>query len=261
MKAFVVLLQAIWELIRGILGFVLILGVFGGLAAAVVLPRFRTGDEHVMVPAVSGETVTQAESALEECGLELRVSDREYSDKVAVDRVIRTVPYEGKRVKPGRGVDCVISLGSRSVRVPKVTGLPLSSAEDRLRQAGLSVEEVHREASAQPRHRVLEQRPAAGAKIGRNQSILLVASGGTGFGTYRTSNGVTWLFKRLRVTVPRGAPLQRVRVGVNPADGERRTAYDRVHRPGDEVRVNLVVRKGWTVSVTVRGEPVLSETF
>lgn len=254
-------LQVIYEIIRGLMGTVLTLAVFAGIMALATMTFYGTSPQQVHVPKMKGLTLGQAEKALAERGLKLKSAGKEYHATIPPDHVIRTKPYEGKRVKRGRSVECVISLGSRDVRVPKVTGMSLEIAEQKLRSAGLMIDDIRRQSGDQPRDRVIKQDPAAGAVIGRSKGVILLVSGGPGFGRMDGEGGPDWLFRRIRITVPKGPALQRVQVVVIAGDGKERAAYDRVHRPGDDVRVNVVVRVGWRARVEILGKEILSKTF
>lgn len=251
MKTVVGVLIVIVELLRGLAGLVITLALVLGVTAALILALLGAPPEQVTAPSLRGMTVPEAEEKLTDLGLKLKVSGREHHTEVPEGRIIRSEPYAGKRVKRGRAVQCVMSLGPRTVTVPKVTGLTIAAAERRLLDVGLAVEEIRRKASETARDEVLRQYPPAGAKIGRKQSVVLVASGGQGFGIMRASKGPAWIFKRLRITVPRGVPLQRVQVLLRQSSGDEVTAYDRVHKPGDQVRVKIVGRRGSQVRVKV----------
>lgn len=238
---------------------VITLALFVGLGAGTAMVLFGTNTEQVRVPKLTGLTVEQAEDALRSRGLELETTGREYHASIPQDHIIRTKPYEGKRVKANREIKCVISLGSADVKVPRVVGLGYREAEERVRKAGLRIEEIRRTSSSEPRDRVLKQSPDAGKKAGRSEGMVLVVSGGPKFGTIQIVGEEKWLSKRVRLTVPKGPPLQRVEVTLIPGSGEEETAYDRVHRPGDEVRVNLLARPGWRLKVLLHGNEVLSE--
>jgi len=256
-----VILEDFLELVRGLTATILLIAVFVGIVAGSAMGVFGSAPEQVIVPTVVGLSVKDAEAALKSVGLALRVGERRYDDETPQDAVIESKPYEGKWVKRGRAVVCVISLGTRNVAVPKVTGLTIDLAEERLRKAGLSIEDIRRKASARPRNRVLEQYPKPGAKLGRNQGVVVMASGGKGFGSLPAADGSRWLCKRARFTVPRGAPLQRVQVVLIPGEADKEYVYDRVHRPGDDVRVNVTGRKGWRVKVLLVGKEILAETL
>lgn len=251
MKTVAAILLGMLEVARGIAIVAVSLGLFAGAVAGIALTVLGTRAEQASVPKLQGLTEADADDLLVARGLSLEVVGREYHADVKQDGIIRCNPYEGKRVKRGRAVECVLSLGPRTVLVPRLVGLSIASAEARLGKSGLFVDDIRRERSDSPRNQVLRQHPAAGAKVGRSEGVILVASGGSRFGVVEASSGASWVFKRVRLTVPRGAPLQRVRMTLRPSEGEERTAYDRVHRPGDSVRVNIVGRRGWRIQVSV----------
>lgn len=249
----------IYEMLRGVVGTALTLGVIGGAAAVIVMALLGGPPKQVMVPDLKGLTVAEAEKRLEAEGLKLRVGGREYDADAPEDTISRTDPHAGKRVKTGRVVQVVISVGPRTVVMPDVTGLTLVAAERRVHDAGLTVEEVRRKASEVAQDIVLEQHPTAGGEVGRDEGVVLVASGGEKFGMMEAPDGPPWVFKRLRLVVPKAPPLQRVRVLLKESGGDERVVYDRVHRPGDEVRVSLVARKGWMVRAKVVDEQVFEQ--
>ena len=64
--------------------------------------------------------------------------DQEFSDKVAKDLAIRTLPREATKVTVGTRVRLFVSSGPEQVTVPDVTGLSRESAESRLRDEGFA---------------------------------------------------------------------------------------------------------------------------
>ena len=256
MKHLGITLLGFLEVIRGIACVIITLALLAGVAAGVAMLFFGKAPAKITVPHLQGSTVPEAERTLQPLGLTLRVTGRDYSPTVKQDTVLRSRPYEGKQVKRGRVVEVVLSLGARSVTLPKVVGLPVDAADGKLADAGLRVAEIRRKASDRPRDEVLEQIPGAGKQVGRDDSIVLIASGGSSFGLVSAKEGAPWVFRRVRITVPRGPALQRVQVLLPDAPEEERTAYDRVHRPGDQVSVSIVARKGWRLQALVMDKQV-----
>ncbi len=244
------------EIIRGATGLAFMLALVIGGAAGLVMMLFGRAPTQVQVPRLRGLTVPQGEAAVTKLGLKLRINGRAYDPDVPEDHIIRTEPFPGKRVKHGRAVQCVLSLGPRSVKMPRLSGLTLSAAENRLTDIGLSVTQVKRRASDQPRDEVLEQFPEAEATVNRTEGVVLVASGGDEFATLAAPDGPPWVFRRVRITVPRGPSLQRVQVLLQSSSGDDRAVYDRIHRPGDPVSVNIMGRRGWRVRVKVLDKDV-----
>ena len=89
------------------------------------------GPGDVLVPAVAGLRQGQAIKELEDAGLKVTV-DQEFSDKVAKDLAIRTLPREATKVTRGTRVRLFVSSGPEQLTVPDVTGLSRDSAESRL---------------------------------------------------------------------------------------------------------------------------------
>jgi serine/threonine-protein kinase len=249
------------DVVRGVSGLLLILAVFGGAGVVVFMGLWGTSPAPVTVPQIRGLTREEAEKALRARGLTMVVAGREYDAEIGLDRVIRSKPYEGKLVKKGRVVEVILSLGPRTVKMPDVVGMTLPAAEGAINDKGLRIGEIVRRASSEEVDRVLEQTPEAGKAIARSEPVRLVVSGGPDFGKLEDSEGRTWIFRRLRITVPKGPPLQHVEVLVRDDSGEEQTVYDRPHRPGEQAEVNLVVRPGWRVRVKLQDEEVFRQTI
>jgi serine/threonine-protein kinase len=130
----------------------------------------------VLVPPVANLRQGQAIRELEDAGLEVTL-DREFSDRVAEDFAIRTVPREGIEVTKGTRVRLLVSNGPEQVTVPDVTGLSRESAESRLRDEGLSVA-VEEQESDETEGDVIAQSPAGGAEVPRGGRVTITVSTG-----------------------------------------------------------------------------------
>lgn len=245
------------ELVRGVAVLAITLAVFAGAMVGVVLLFLGGNGEQPMVPDLKGMTATGAEEALVQRGLKYREGTAEYAAETEPGRVAHTKPQAGMRVRRGREVECVLSLGSKSVKVPDVTGMTLAAAEARLGDEGLSIEEIRRRSSDQASGEVITQAPKAGTTVDRAGGVVLTVSGGHDFGRLSAADGPDYVFKKVALVVPRGKALQRVQVTLEKPGGTE-AAYDRVCRPGDKVDVNVSGRAGWGVKVTVAGERVLN---
>ena len=134
------------------------------------------GPGEVLVPPVANLRQGQAIRELEDAGLEVTV-DREFSDRLAKDSAIRTVPREGIEVTKGTRVRLLVSNGPEQVTVPDVTGLSRESAESRLRDEGLSVA-VEEQESDETEGDVIAQSPAGGAEVPRGGRVTITISTG-----------------------------------------------------------------------------------
>jgi beta-lactam-binding protein with PASTA domain len=95
----------------------------------------------VVVPNVVDLSLRNAEIQLQNYGLE--VGSRSYETSRFKTIIRQSIP-EGTTVQKGTVIDLVVGdgLGSRIVNVPEITGLQLSEAQLKLREAGLRVDAV-----------------------------------------------------------------------------------------------------------------------
>jgi hypothetical protein len=260
MRTLTAIALVIVELLRGVALLAITIAAFAGATIGLVLMFLGGGGEQQMVPKLAGATAAEATELLEQRGLKYKAGAREYSADIAQDRVVRSRPAEGMRVKRGREVECTVSLGPKTVVVPALKDMTLAAAEAKLRDAGLEVAEIRRKASHEEADQVLAQEPRAGVTADRQEGVVLVASGGPDFGRLPAADGPDWVFRRLSVTVPQGKPLQRVEVRLHKPGGDE-TAYDRVHRPGDKVSVNVTGRAGWRVRVLLSSDQIMDSSL
>ena len=101
-------------------------------------PFGSDGPEQVAVPALAGETQEDAETLLDEAGLEGEYTE-EASEDVEAGTVISSDPGEGQEVDAGSTVAVTVSAGPSPVDVPDVTGMSESEAESALEEVGLSM--------------------------------------------------------------------------------------------------------------------------
>jgi eukaryotic-like serine/threonine-protein kinase len=94
------------------------------------------GPPPVGVPDVSGETLTDAQSALQDAKLAPGTVHQIYSNTVASGKVIRQEPADGTAPQ-GSAVELWVSKGHAPVPVPAVIGKTQDKAEKLLRTAGL----------------------------------------------------------------------------------------------------------------------------
>ncbi len=98
------------------------------------------GPNPVAVPSISGQTLDEVRSALEEVNLLLGSTSEEFNDFVEKGSVLRLLDENnrplaaGSQVLAGSTLNAVLSAGS----LPDVTGLPVDEARAILQSAGLS---------------------------------------------------------------------------------------------------------------------------
>ncbi|WKD60768.1 Serine/threonine-protein kinase PknL [Corynebacterium ciconiae DSM 44920] len=104
-----------------------------GSTVSVILSK---GPAPVEVPDVRGDSEDSARSALERAGLTVSEVRSEYDEGVDPGDAVSTIPDSGTALSRG---DSVILVVSNAIEVPKVTGLSLDKAKEKLAEAGISV--------------------------------------------------------------------------------------------------------------------------
>ena len=106
-------------------------GVFG-------LYLFRTGGS-VYLPNVVSMDVGRVLEKYGRLDIPVTVKKHLFSDSIPRNHVIEQIPTGGRRIRKGRNIGLIISLGSRDVEVPKVVGENIHRAETLVRLNGLRV--------------------------------------------------------------------------------------------------------------------------
>ena len=129
------------------------------------------------VPRVIGDTTAQAEAALRPLHFNLVVAGHTYSSRVA-RTIVQQVP-SGGRLKQGKSVRVVLSLGLRPVPVPHVANLTEAQADAALKAAGLRpAVPVKREASMTvAAGAVITSAPSGGTLVPGSAVSLTVSTG------------------------------------------------------------------------------------
>ncbi len=240
----------LWAWLRGGASVLVVLAA-GSLAfVGVSFVGLGSSSEPVAVPNVIGEPEGRALVMLAEAGLAGHVAAHNHHEQVPHGHVIGSEPPPLMQVRTGRRVELIISGGPRKISVPKVVELTVDDAKLLLATAGFELGRVTRRHSDQPLDHVLSQSPAGGEKLARGEAIDLVLSGGADFGQLRDRDGHSLLLRRVRIVVPAGPTVQRVRITLNHRYGAR-DLYDRIHRPGDEILIDFTAATGDRLHVYV----------
>ncbi|SDR09272.1 Stk1 family PASTA domain-containing Ser/Thr kinase [Thermostaphylospora chromogena] len=130
------------------------------------------GPRLVGVPELSGLTEQEAKKRLTQAGLKVEKISRISHNEVQRGRVVRTSPPAGEEVKIGSKVEIVVSAG---IALPDVRGMERDEAERVLQEKGFSVRV--REVRGSGRScTVIEQEPAAGTAVDKNETITLTVT-------------------------------------------------------------------------------------
>ena len=132
-----------------------------------------SGPRETSVPEVSGETQSAATAALSAAGLKVSTVKREVAEPTA-GTVISQSPAAGTQVKAGATVTIVVAQAPAKTAVPSVVGQSEVQAISTLKAAGFEATTVTRTVSEEAKvGTVLQQSPAAGAKLTKGQVVTL----------------------------------------------------------------------------------------
>jgi len=145
----------------------------------IVMPRFVRHGEEALVPDLRRIPASEVDARLRAAGLRRGTMTRATDEKVPMGQASRQSPPPGARVKRGRAVDIVVSLGAETQRVPELEGEGLVHARFLLEQNGLR---EGRRRTVRTRERPVEKivaaNPRPGTPVrGRATVDLLVSAG------------------------------------------------------------------------------------
>jgi serine/threonine-protein kinase len=161
---------------RGALALIVVLA----LAAAIGLFAYEAGaTRYVDTPAVATLAEDEALAEITALGLTPVLADREFSETVARDTVIRTDPAGGERVEEGGEVSVIVSKGPERFDVPKVKDLTEAQAIKALKDENLAPGQIDKAYSdTVPEGKVISSKPEAGKPLKRGAGVDLVVSRG-----------------------------------------------------------------------------------
>jgi serine/threonine-protein kinase len=126
--------------------------LFGGVAAIflllllsdrVVVPALVHWGEAATVPDLIDLSLIEAETILEEKGLNLQVLTEVHDPTKPPGTILSQIPHANTKVREGRAVKITLSKGGKTVLVPKLEGVSLRQAELLLMHEGLEMGDIH----------------------------------------------------------------------------------------------------------------------
>jgi beta-lactam-binding protein with PASTA domain len=146
----------------------------------VIMPSLVGKGDVVIVPAIEGMSMKQAEEVCRKEHLSVAIAGRRNSDEVPDGYVIAQNPRQGEGFKAGRTIKVIVSSGRRMEIVPEVSGKTLREAELLIASAELSkgrIVRIYANGTGQPS--VITTSPAAGSSIPRGTTVdILLAMHG-----------------------------------------------------------------------------------
>lgn len=204
-----------------------------GRAVSLIISR---GARDVVVPAITGEELSRAETLVRLSGLRVGFVERVFDPGKRVDEVISTWPAVGDSVRRGEPVVILVSQGprERAYAMPSLIGERVNTALDRVRQVGLTVGRVRyvdREGAL--RGTIVAQIPQTGQRVLAGQRVHVDVA--------RGAQALVGNFSILRYRVPSGRPRRQLRVELE-SNGESKDVLLREVRAGEEIHLMIPVK-------------------
>jgi len=139
------------------------------------------GAGQIMVPRLLGKTAEEAKKALEEAGLNGKVTE-EFSDIYEKDLVMDQSVDPGERVDKSTVIEYVVSKGEepkKQVVIPNLAGQTVSNVIAQLYNAGLDVKPTYSESTTYNKDYVISVQ-GAGTTVEEGTTVTIVVSTGPG---------------------------------------------------------------------------------
>ena len=229
------------------------------IEAGATIKRGRTvelilskGTKIVAVPQLTGlVSPRQARLLLEQNGLEVSVEDS-VADESPKDTVLAQSPQPGVEVPRGAAVSILYSSGPAKDGwvMPDMRGIDLTAARGLASRMGLILRHVtEKDMKTVAPGMVAMQSLSPGARVEDGMELNLVAATGT-------ADGPMARLAAIEYSVPEdGVTERRVLIIVTDALGQH-TIYNRMVKPGEEVKVEARVRGKASYKVTLSGVDV-----
>lgn len=266
------LLSFIWMLFA--------IGLLGGIVYGMYYFWLQEIPPEVRVPGYVGMSQERAEATLAKVGLGLHVQKEIYNRKKPPGTVLDGDTPQGKKVRVGRIIEVRVSRGEEPIAMPDFAELSLDQARTIISGHGMRLGQVSEQFhETAPKGYICGQYPEPGQPFRRSEPITLLVSRGqqpsdnvpstdelpppsatdnldideSPAGALESPPGTNLVTRaaHVRVTIPRDAGPQDVRIVVYDANGEH-TEYEMVHDPGDVIAKKIRVTRAQGDTALIR---------
>ncbi|MEV4798810.1 Stk1 family PASTA domain-containing Ser/Thr kinase [Nonomuraea sp. NPDC049421] len=130
------------------------------------------GPERIVVPNVTGMNGNDARAAIAKAGLTVGSVKRQANQQVERDKVIRTSPQVGEKIKKSAKVNIFVSAG---LTMPDVNGMPKDEAAGFLSSQGFQVQVNEVDDDAEP-CTVIAQTPKAKSEVDKGAPVMITVA-------------------------------------------------------------------------------------
>jgi len=224
----------------GLVGLIVLAAIIVVTFDRILMPAYTRQNVAIVVPNVENVPFENARRLLEARGLEVERVVQRFNPSIPREIVVDQNPPPNSAVKPGRHIYLSVNAGSvPTVTVPRVEGLALREAKNRMLTAGLRVVAERPDPVPSPyENTVTDQSPPAGTTVDRGSSVTLWYSTGLG-DEYVAVPDV----KGMTIEEARRALLNlRLRSVAVDAISEEDTVARQSRAPGTQVRQGFEIR-------------------
>ena len=165
-------------ILGGVIPMVL-LALAGLVTDKIIMPTVTRHGSEFPLPDFGGLRLTEAQITLDDLELEYEIASEEYSPMVPHGTILNQYPVAGSKVKPGRAIKLVVSLGQKQVIIPGVAGMSVRQAMLELESVGLKTGEIAWAlADTIPEKVVVFSYPNAGIEIPLGSYVNLMVNHG-----------------------------------------------------------------------------------
>jgi len=153
--------------------------VFYLLMDNIVMPLITRHGTEFELPEITGYQLQDAEHVLDLVGLGIEVTSEEYHADKDEGTVLSQYPQAGTKVKSGRIIKVVTSIGQKSVKVPQLAGFSVRQAKLNIEGSGLVLGDIAWTFSdSLPERVVVFSYPASGTEIPYGSPVNLMVNRG-----------------------------------------------------------------------------------
>lgn len=149
------------------------------MAGAYISIKISVIGTEVTVPDVRDVTVESAYGLLSDKGLFLEIEGEREDERIAQGRVISQDPPEGARIRKGRKVRIMLSLGARRIKTPDLSRETERSARIRVTEEDLIIGSLSHVSSELEEGAIIAQSPPPGSEKVRGGRVNILVSGGS----------------------------------------------------------------------------------
>lgn len=145
----------------------------------IVMPTITRHGTEFTLPDFVEQRLIEARMELDDLNLRFEVASEEYSPGIPEGVILSQYPVAGTRVKDGRAIKFVISLGRKMVSIPDLAGQSVRQAMLDLETAGLRLGEITWAFSdTLPEKVVVFTYPSSGTEIALGSPVTLMVNHG-----------------------------------------------------------------------------------